>query len=245
MKNHVSFRWKVASLPSFYNRLKGEWISSPRFDVWRMQIFPNGFKSDSVLKLKISLKNLFLPPNVNTIIANVTILIKQCDIRWKKKVQFDLKNKFVSFVSDTLMEGLKKLKELHINCYVDVLSLYDMNEKEIGMIQENENEEIKSLKNELIDLRKELNELKELNNYQKKRNEEISNTNWRKSDYDKLTKWLEDKVELPEYLELFIECGWDSLSTVRYMTDRHLQQMGITKMGHRVKIMKIISEMTR
>ena len=56
----------------------------------------------------------------------------------------------------------------------------------------------------------------------------------------KFEKWMENKVNLPQYLELFIENGFEDLKCMRGITMEHLWEMRIDKMGHRMKLMKNI-----
>ena len=51
---------------------------------------------------------------------------------------------------------------------------------------------------------------------------------------------MEDKVNLPQYFELFIENGFGDLKCMRGITMEHLWEMGIDKIGHRMKLMKSI-----
>ena len=54
-------------------------------------------------------------------------------------------------------------------------------------------------------------------------------------------KWMENTVRLPEYFELLIENGFEDMESMKDMTMEHLREMGIDKMGHRIKLMKGIA----
>ena len=54
-------------------------------------------------------------------------------------------------------------------------------------------------------------------------------------------KWMENTLKLPEYTALFIENGIENLNVVRMLTVTELNQIGISKIGHRMQILRAIS----
>lgn len=54
--------------------------------------------------------------------------------------------------------------------------------------------------------------------------------------------WFRDKLKLPEYLDLFVSEGFDDLWVVADLTETHLKELGITKMGHRMKLLREIKK---
>ena len=52
---------------------------------------------------------------------------------------------------------------------------------------------------------------------------------------------MEYKLQLPQYFALLIENGIEDLERVRGITMEHLREMGIDKMGQRMKLMKNIA----
>ena len=57
----------------------------------------------------------------------------------------------------------------------------------------------------------------------------------------KFKKWMENKVKLPQYFELLIDNGFEDMYSVTNITMEHLREIGIDKMGHRLKLMKSIA----
>ena len=55
-----------------------------------------------------------------------------------------------------------------------------------------------------------------------------------------MNTWFRDTLKLPQYLELFVSQGFDGLDTMSDLTDFHLRELGIDKMGHRMKILKAV-----
>ena len=53
----------------------------------------------------------------------------------------------------------------------------------------------------------------------------------------KLKSWLENTVKLPDYFDVLIEGGIDDLETLSMLTKNELNDIGINKVGHQVKIL--------
>merc|ERR1712129_332426 len=56
-----------------------------------------------------------------------------------------------------------------------------------------------------------------------------------------LKEWMENKVQLPEFYDLFIENAIDDLETVKLLTKEELKEIGIQKIGHLKKILREIT----
>ena len=90
----------------------------------------------------------------------------------------------------------------------------------------------KKLKNTINDIQLELNE--EEKNKDDDNNNEIS-------EKDKIKLWLENTVKLPEYFDKFIEDGVDEFDTILLLDHNTLKDIGINKVGHRLKILNQIN----
>jgi len=55
--------------------------------------------------------------------------------------------------------------------------------------------------------------------------------------------WMQNDVELPEYTEVFIENGFDRMSMFENLSMEDLNLMGISKLGHRRKIMSEVAKL--
>ena len=58
---------------------------------------------------------------------------------------------------------------------------------------------------------------------------------------DNVKRWLNDVVKLKQYESVFIENGIDSMEIVGLINKDHLKEMGITKIGHQIKILNAIN----
>ena len=56
-------------------------------------------------------------------------------------------------------------------------------------------------------------------------------------------RWLGTDVNLPQYLDMFIENGFDDLTVIQALTINDLLEMGIEKKGHRIKIVRAIAKL--
>ena len=58
-----------------------------------------------------------------------------------------------------------------------------------------------------------------------------------------MRRWMNTEVKLPQYLDLFIANGYDDLSVIQDLSIMDLEEMGIEKKGHRMRIVKAISNL--
>ena len=63
----------------------------------------------------------------------------------------------------------------------------------------------------------------------------------RKEELQSIHYWMIYEVQLPEYVKVFMEHGYDSWISIQNITDKELLEIGIMKQGHRKKILKYIS----
>ena len=69
-----------------------------------------------------------------------------------------------------------------------------------------------------------------------KRSEELMD-----SEDIKLKKWMVNVVKLPQYFELLMENGFEDMESMKDITMEHLREIGIDKIGHRLKLMKAVA----
>ena len=92
----------------------------------------------------------------------------------------------------------------------------------------------------LDEMRKKMETMEQ--NIQNIMNMKSESNNKQNSKQEAVKKWLKDKVELPQYFDVFIENGFESLDIIKEIqSEQDLNQMGIDKLGHKRKIMKEIN----
>ena len=58
-----------------------------------------------------------------------------------------------------------------------------------------------------------------------------------------MKNWIKDEVKLSQYCELLMENGFEDMESMKDITMEHLREMGINKMGHRLKLMKSVAKL--
>ena len=61
--------------------------------------------------------------------------------------------------------------------------------------------------------------------------------------YDWISDWMVNVVKLPQYLDVFIENGYEEASVIQTLTPCDLHEMGIDKKGHQIKILQTIENL--
>ena len=102
-------------------------------------------------------------------------------------------------------------------------SINDMQLKMNEEKKENDDDRFDKIMNEIKSMKQNINKLTMNNNIN--------------PEQQKLKSWLEDKVKLPEYYDIFIENGIEDLSTASLLTMEGIEGMGIDKVGHQMKIL--------
>ena len=142
----------------------------------------------------------------------------------KNKENSDEQQQSVTARLDSLTTKMDKL-----------LTNFQNMEQRISDIELRMNEEQKeNANNDKID--KLINDM----NRMKQEMKRIASHNNVNPEQQKLKAWLEDKVKLPEYYDLFIENGIEDLDTVKILTMEGLKGMGIDKVGHQMKMLSQI-----
>ena len=58
-------------------------------------------------------------------------------------------------------------------------------------------------------------------------------------------KWVQNTLRYPEYYDLFVENGVDTLNVAKLLTKSELKMIGINNIGHLVKIMEGIQALNQ
>ena len=71
--------------------------------------------------------------------------------------------------------------------------------------------------------------------------ESLQKRNQTDDELEAVRHWMCKEVKMPQYLDLFIENGFDHLSVIQALTMNDLLEMGIEKKGHRIRIVQAIA----
>eukprot|EP01083_Nonionella_stella_P107060 309654_1 len=64
-------------------------------------------------------------------------------------------------------------------------------------------------------------------------------------DWNKIKLWMKNDLQLPMYLDLFMENGLDGYDSIKKLTALDLKDIGINSYAHRRKIMKFVDKMNK
>ena len=72
---------------------------------------------------------------------------------------------------------------------------------------------------------------------------DLQNAVKQEQDDNEMAVWFRQTLKLPQYLELFESEGFDELEMLSDLNDALLKELGINKMGHRMRILKAIKKL--
>ena len=156
------------------------------------------------------------------------------DTRWHKVVYYkkfddDMKEKEGSGTTP-LNERINKIEDSLSELQESVKQIAkQMNDLQSKFSEESKNQDTMDIEKEIQSLKEEIKMLKEKNNINV---QEVKN-------------WVTNTVELPQYIDLFIENGLDDINIIKHIGMNELKQIGIDKIGHSIKIMTEIEKLNR
>ena len=135
---------------------------------------------------------------------------------------------------DVMLEGEAKINSISTKMDKMMHQMNEMqtklNDLELRMNEEQKNDNNDDLRNQMNEMNKKINIPMSNNN----------NDNSMNKDKQEFKQWITVKLNLPEYYDVFVEQGIDTLKVVQLMTKEELIEMGINKVGHRMQILKEI-----
>merc|ERR1712228_213244 len=93
----------------------------------------------------------------------------------------------------------------------------------------------------VAEMKKEIRIIKE--NVAKIMKENAFNANIQNKELEAMKRWMTRIVKLPQYIDLFVENGFDDMETITEITMSTLTQIGIEKIGHKMKIIKAVTKL--
>ena len=103
----------------------------------------------------------------------------------------------------------------------------------------------KGLMQRIEELTQKVEQTKKLMINRQHNNRCILKMNGDKDDVEAVKLWLKEKLGLMEYVDLFIDNGFDKLSVVVLLDKSTLKEMGIDKIGHQLLILDEIRKLKR
>eukprot|EP01083_Nonionella_stella_P004044 11632_1 len=84
---------------------------------------------------------------------------------------------------------------------------------------------------------------KKLNSMQDQMDGKVAKKLDSSSKKEQVKEWLVNTVELPQYFDHLIMNGFDDLEAVKDLTKEYLEEIGIEKIGHQLKLLRFIRKM--
>eukprot|EP01084_Bolivina_argentea_P133447 235512_1 len=113
---------------------------------------------------------------------------------------------------------------------VDELSK-QLNDIRLLLTEEQKDDNLSDIKKEMEMMKQNIQNLMDRNNSPKPEKENAVNV------------WLRDVVKLPEYIDLFMQNGMDDMTVIEDITMNELNQIGIDKLGHKMRILKAVAKL--
>merc|ERR1712141_624660 len=60
---------------------------------------------------------------------------------------------------------------------------------------------------------------------------------------ERFKQWLINEADLPQYLDHLTENGFEDVKSLKDLTKEYMDQIGIDKIGHQLKLMRLIRKM--
>ena len=154
-------------------------------------------------------------------------------------------------------EDLRK----HIDSQVEEKAIVEARLDSLSMNVENNNNMMKQIQNSIQQMSKQMNDLRLLLTEEKKSegmddikkemqimkqninnlmNNQSSKANGKENP---VAVWLRSIVNLPEYIDLFMESGLDDMGIIEDVGANVLVEIGIDKVGHRMRILKAVRQL--
>eukprot|EP01084_Bolivina_argentea_P273060 465053_1 len=104
-------------------------------------------------------------------------------------------------------------------------------------------EKINNIENvlKMIQIQLQMNEEQKMNHVDNVEN--IVKVNKDKSDKQMFRHWVQNVLKLPEYYNIFVDNGAETLSVIQMFGMNELEMIGITKIGHKMQILKEIQKL--
>ena len=153
--------------------------------------------------------------------TQVSDMMERMD-RWEKELKTQYKPRIQSLWSG--LQGIDKVTKEH--------SAHIARQRQL-MENEQKDDMLRSMAKRIETLEMKVDQLL---------NDKIQNMN-ESPGLQAVRRWMRNEVKLPQYLDLLIANGYDDLSVIQDLSIMDLEEMGIEKKGHRMRIVKAISNL--
>ena len=153
-----------------------------------------------------------------------------------KEMELEMKERFAIYDArlDSLSVGIERNNKLMMDIQTNMSRMFQqINDLRLIMVDEKKNDEIEIMKKEIEDMKKMM-----LNG--DGRNKIRNKVEFGKDEIDKVREWMIYEVGLGEYVELFIQNGFDTMEVIKSLKMEDLEVLGIEKLGHKRRIIQSV-----
>eukprot|EP01084_Bolivina_argentea_P255964 430746_1 len=231
-------------------------------DMWCLRCCPKGMKGGIIGETVLILQLCCLPFNISKLETNYSLSCYAYDsniVFNSNTVTMHYENSVVKWNNDLLFFiQIKDFDEIEFRANIDIKSKIDIDGNRINkpnlidaqwdaMIEQQNDNYYRD--NKLSMMEGIINSLQQQIIMQNKR---IRNLEYHSKEYNKIHinisenqvgNWLKNVVDLEEYISVFVNNGFDNFDAVKQIEMKHLESIGIDKLGHRLQLIKYIQQL--
>ena len=196
-----------------------------------------------------------LPYGVGGIRLKWTLRIKYTDLVFSmiEILSYDPEERDCQLSIDELQEKedlYQDMEEMIFLSDIEILCEYDLNGNVISGIDEIK---IEDEWDQFIEEEKQEKNKKNVQDQDQNLSVSVGDVNNNNDDYDDdydynyrkemVRLWMKDQVQLMQYFNILVANGYDNMDAISTLNLRHLETMGIKKMGHRHQIMRHVEQL--
>lgn len=142
------------------------------------------------------------------------------------------------------IHGQPSFVEIRLNSLSMNINALSQSMKQITDLIQNMSSNIQQKQNKINKIQKDLIKIKKkLEIEDEEEDDDETDVDSKDNDNESsLYLWLKNDVKLDEYFETFIENGLEDMSIITALTEKELDLIGITKLGHKIKIIQEINK---
>mmetsp|Transcript_66820 Transcript_66820/g.59925 ORF Transcript_66820/g.59925 Transcript_66820/m.59925 type:complete len:388 (+) Transcript_66820:84-1247(+) len=141
------------------------------------------------------------------------------------------------------MHAQPSFVEIQLNQLSMNINTLSQSMKQITDLIQNMNSNIQQKQSNIGKIQKDLQKIKKkLEIEDDEEEDDETDVDSKEDNESSLYLWLKNDVKLDEYYETFIENGLEDMSIITALTEKELDLIGITKLGHKIKIIQEINK---
>eukprot|EP01084_Bolivina_argentea_P164024 285238_1 len=214
---------------------------------WYLHLYPNGYRSTEINEVKLWLCSKILSPDLESINMRMKLIFIEDDVKYEGTHAFSAL-KELGWLTGTLQTSvIQQYDTLSFKIEAELLNRNMTISYVVQIIEDKFNSissQINALSSKMNSNTDKIDDLvKDVQFIKNNISNNIKNENDTTSEHDKLRQWLTNTVKLPQYYQMFIDNGVNQLSVLELLDMKSLTEIGVSKIGHRLKILHLIKQL--